>query len=179
MDLKFKYQFLAAVTQMKCQMKNGDFKKKCGAVRQEINTFVQKATKNVIKDFTQPGVISPDTVSVIINAIYFNGEWNEPFHILPNKMEFEGAGEVTAMEVDVDSSAKGLEQLKDIVFNTIQSVPEKRKVTIPKFGVESLFEMNDQLIELELTDPFSRDANFSKMSNTKTYVSAAIHKAVV
>ncbi|ELP83871.1 leukocyte elastase inhibitor, putative [Entamoeba invadens IP1] len=213
MDLKFKDQFLAAVAKMECQMKNGDFKKNCEAVRQEINTFVQTATKDVIKDFIQPGVISPDTVSVIINAIYFKGEWDKPFHILPNKMEFEGAGEVTAMKVNVDSSAsfeddyttvsvcykgfehklvfvmptnmkefeakKGLEQLKDIVVDTIQSFPEKRNVTIPKFSVESSFEMNDQLMKLGLTDPFGCAADFSKMSDTKTYVSAAIHKAVV
>jgi serpin B len=63
------------------------------AARETINRWVEKRTDNKIKDLIQPGVLGALTRLVIVNAIYFRGEWaskfktrltrNEPFFVSP------------------------------------------------------------------------------------------------
>jgi len=47
--------------------------------RKEINNWVEDQTKNKIKDLIQPGVLSPATMLVLVNAIYFYGSWDMQF----------------------------------------------------------------------------------------------------
>ena len=47
--------------------------------RQTINRWVEEKTRDRIKELIAPGILSPDTVLVLANAIYFNGRWQEPF----------------------------------------------------------------------------------------------------
>ncbi len=47
--------------------------------RQTINRWVEEKTRDRIKELIVPGILSPDTVLVLANAIYFNGRWQEPF----------------------------------------------------------------------------------------------------
>lgn len=63
------------------------------AARETINRWVDKRTDHKIKNLIQPGVLGVLTRLVIVNAIYFGGEWackfqasltkNEPFLISP------------------------------------------------------------------------------------------------
>ncbi|MGC8730427.1 MAG: serpin family protein [Candidatus Micrarchaeia archaeon] len=46
-----------------------------------INAWVAKETGNMIKNILTPGSITPDTVAVIINAIYFFGLWQHGFDV--------------------------------------------------------------------------------------------------
>lgn len=58
--------------------------------RKTINAWVEKKTRDKIKDLLAPRVLTPDTTLVLTNAIYFKGTWaakfekaatrNEPFH---------------------------------------------------------------------------------------------------
>lgn len=43
-----------------------------------INNWVKEQTREAIKEIVEPP-IDPDTVLFLINAIYFNGLWSEPF----------------------------------------------------------------------------------------------------
>jgi serpin B len=47
--------------------------------RKEINQWVEQKTNDKIKDLIAPGVINSATRLVLVNAIYFNGKWNEKF----------------------------------------------------------------------------------------------------
>ena len=49
------------------------------AARQQINAWVEKQTRDKIKDLIAPGVITAQTRLVLTNAIYFKGAWAEPF----------------------------------------------------------------------------------------------------
>lgn len=40
-----------------------------------INQFVENATKNNIKDVLKPNAIESDTQLIIVNAVYFKGQW--------------------------------------------------------------------------------------------------------
>lgn len=48
--------------------------------RHTINSWVEKQTKEKIKDLLQPGILTPDTRLVLTNAIYFKSNWQSPFN---------------------------------------------------------------------------------------------------
>ncbi|CAN6381040.1 unnamed protein product [Urochloa humidicola] len=56
-----------------------DFAKKPTESRKQINAWVAKATRNLITEVMDPKDENPLTVHVIANAIYFKGEWRNPF----------------------------------------------------------------------------------------------------
>ncbi|KAK3118618.1 hypothetical protein QOZ80_9BG0702480 [Eleusine coracana subsp. coracana] len=45
----------------------------------QINAWVAKATRNLIIEVVYLDNITDDTVHVVANAIYFKGEWEDPF----------------------------------------------------------------------------------------------------
>ncbi|HPQ42234.1 MAG TPA: serpin family protein, partial [bacterium] len=47
--------------------------------RQRINTWVETETREKIKDLITPGALDPTTVLVLVNAIYFKGDWMAKF----------------------------------------------------------------------------------------------------
>ncbi len=65
------------------------------AARQQINTWVEEKTQDKIKDLIPPGVLDDLTRLVLVNAIYFKGNWasqfakdrtqTAPFSVTPSK----------------------------------------------------------------------------------------------
>ncbi|WP_164779475.1 serpin family protein [Paenibacillus kobensis] len=45
----------------------------------QINGWVSEHTNSMIKKLLDADSVNPDTVLMLLNAIYFNGEWKEPF----------------------------------------------------------------------------------------------------
>ena len=73
-----------------------DFAKDTEGARKIINTWVEKETRDKIKDLIKPGILDPRaTVLVLTNAIYFKGDWaakfkkvdteDKPFHLSADK----------------------------------------------------------------------------------------------
>jgi serpin B len=56
-----------------------DFISNTEAARQTINAWVEKETKDKIKELLREGVLKPTTRLVLTNAIYFKGDWASPF----------------------------------------------------------------------------------------------------
>jgi len=56
-----------------------DFKNDHEVSRLIINDFVSQNTNNLIKDLLKAGTVKPETASVLVNCIYFYGNWLEPF----------------------------------------------------------------------------------------------------
>jgi serpin B len=56
-----------------------DFAGATEAARQTINAWVEKQTRDKIKDLLKPGVLDAMTRLVLTNAIYFKGKWAEEF----------------------------------------------------------------------------------------------------
>ena len=44
-----------------------------------INDWISSQTNSKIKDMLQKNSLGPDTVAVLVNAIYFKGKWKTPF----------------------------------------------------------------------------------------------------
>ncbi len=47
--------------------------------RHKINSWVEEKTENKIKDLIAPGILNAATRLVLVNAIYFKGDWASPF----------------------------------------------------------------------------------------------------
>ncbi|KAF5278859.1 hypothetical protein FQR65_LT03548 [Abscondita terminalis] len=60
-------------------VKNIDFKAKEAAAG-EINQWVSEQTFNKINDLIDPKMISQDTKTVLVNALYFKGSWGTTFN---------------------------------------------------------------------------------------------------
>ena len=58
---------------------NVDFVKEAEKYRVEINKWVEGKTNNKIKDLIQRGVLNGNTRMVLVNAIYFYGQWLNEF----------------------------------------------------------------------------------------------------
>ncbi|KAJ9580159.1 hypothetical protein L9F63_004176, partial [Diploptera punctata] len=56
-----------------------DFSKSTQAVR-AINSWVSKATHGHIESMLDDDVVSPNTMALLLNAIYFKGLWRYPFN---------------------------------------------------------------------------------------------------
>lgn len=94
------YKFLDAflkVTreQYGAELAQVDFLHQSEAARQTINAWVEKQTRDKIKDLIGEGAVGPDTRLVLTNAIYFKGDWQAsfekdathkaPFHVSADK----------------------------------------------------------------------------------------------
>ncbi len=56
-----------------------DFVRQTDQARQRINAWVEEQTQDKIRDLIPPGVLDGMTRLVLTNAIYFKGDWTEPF----------------------------------------------------------------------------------------------------
>jgi serine protease inhibitor len=69
---------------------NAPFRTDPEAAREQINTDVARTTRDLIPELLPPGVIGPDTVAAVVNALYLKVAWRhrfdqddtrpEPFH---------------------------------------------------------------------------------------------------
>merc|ERR1719431_1962728 len=55
-----------------------DFRQSAESAR-AINDWVEEQTKNKISDMVSPQILSVDTTTVLVNAIYFQGKWLSAF----------------------------------------------------------------------------------------------------
>lgn len=79
-----KHPFLPSFSQavqnnLSASIKQVDFRTQYEPVRHEINDWVSEKTKNKINDLIGPGMLNPETLLVLVNAIYFKGGWQHPF----------------------------------------------------------------------------------------------------
>ncbi|KAK1601410.1 hypothetical protein QYE76_007538 [Lolium multiflorum] len=56
-----------------------DFQNHPVEARKQINAWVAKVTRNLISEVVNPQAQSKETLKVVANAIYFKGEWRQPF----------------------------------------------------------------------------------------------------
>ena len=97
------------------------------AARKAINDFVEAHTQEKIKDLIPKSVLEPLTRLVLVNAIYFKGNWADQFN---PKDTAKGAFKVSPSEsMDVDMMHKTAEfaftNLKEPVEATILEIPYK------------------------------------------------------
>ncbi|KAL1258619.1 hypothetical protein QQF64_009196 [Cirrhinus molitorella] len=100
-----------------------DFKKNSEAVRVDINKWVEKKTQDKIKNLLPQGSVSFTTKLVLVNAIYFKGNWEIKF----------------SKEATRDGHFK---------LNKTQNKPVKMMNKKSKFPLALIPEINSQVLEL-------------------------------
>uniref|UniRef100_A0A914R280 Serpin domain-containing protein n=1 Tax=Parascaris equorum TaxID=6256 RepID=A0A914R280_PAREQ len=61
------------------QLRAADFKQ-ATAVANEINAWVENQTNSMIKDLIHPDKITDDSRLILVNAVYFKGDWANKFN---------------------------------------------------------------------------------------------------
>ncbi|XP_036934237.1 leukocyte elastase inhibitor-like [Acanthopagrus latus] len=61
------------------ELESVDFKTNAEAARVNINSWVEKQTQDKIKDLLAEGILNEATKLVLVNAIYFKGNWAKQF----------------------------------------------------------------------------------------------------
>jgi serine protease inhibitor len=123
----------------------------------DINNWVKEKTNNKIEDLIDPGQISEDIISYIINAIYFQGSWAEEFDKERTKKRVfysEKEGEVDMMEresnyhflIEEDVSMVAMEYKNtDYIFYAI--MPSDLSDFYNSFNANKLKILKDKLSE--------------------------------
>uniref|UniRef100_A0A8C3SUI5 Serpin domain-containing protein n=1 Tax=Chelydra serpentina TaxID=8475 RepID=A0A8C3SUI5_CHESE len=61
------------------ELEIADFQNAAEETREQINLWVETFTNGKIKDLFAPGTLSADTMLVLVNAVYFKGQWAVEF----------------------------------------------------------------------------------------------------
>ncbi len=86
------------------QLYKADFARDPETVRNEINRWVSEGTNGMIEDYLKQ--VDPSTVLALINAVYFYGEWSNPFMA---EMTYEETFHGTNGDTQVDMMHQGQE----------------------------------------------------------------------
>ncbi|TFK12370.1 Serpin B4 [Platysternon megacephalum] len=77
---QFLQQYLSCIQKLyQAELKPADFLNAAEETREQINLWVETFTNGKIKDLFAPGNLSTDTVLVLVNAVYFKGQWAVEF----------------------------------------------------------------------------------------------------
>ncbi|KAK9720993.1 Serpin (serine protease inhibitor) [Popillia japonica] len=83
------------------ETENIQFSPDSAAAANKINGWVENKTNNKIKDLIQPNDLNDDTRLVLVNAIYFKGDWLEQFKPQLTKKEKFYLNETDTVECDM------------------------------------------------------------------------------
>ena len=186
-----------------------------------INGWVADRTNGRIRNIATPGALTPMTRLVLVNAIYFNGDWShqfDPENTRPEEFAADGgqpvdvpmmnltaelpyaavdgarlvdlpyAGGALSMTVllpPADGDLSALEERLDARrIDDWMAALEQREVelALPKFTLESSFELGGTLAAMGMPDAFTPGrADFSGMvaDQRPFFIGAILHKAFV
>ena len=194
------------------------------AARRRINAWVEEKTQDKIKELLKPPHVNPLTTLILVNAIYFKGDWasqfdkaqtqEAPFWITPGEStptplmaqtltcgyaEFDAlqalelpyvgdadVGDELSMIVLLPREQDGLaaleRQLTAANLARWRGAIRRREVNVwlPRFKLESEFELSTVLTALGMVDAFGGAADFSGMTGGRDlFISYVVHKAFV
>ncbi|XP_036177425.1 serpin B11 isoform X4 [Myotis myotis] len=149
-----------------------DFQKSTEETRKTINAWVASKTNGKITNLFGKGTIDPSSVMVLVNAIYFKGQWQNKF------LERE----TIKTPFRLSEIEKRLNSKMFHKWTSSSNMMERNvEVHLPRFKLEIKYELNSLLKSLGMTDVFHQSkADLSGMSPAKgLYLSKVIHKSYV
>ncbi|XP_051655444.1 serpin B6-like isoform X7 [Manacus candei] len=172
--------------------------------RKRINGWVEERTEGKIQNLLAEGILDSLTRLVLVNAIYFKGNWENqfnklgtaerPFHINKTKiLELPYAGNELSMIIllpdAIQDGSTGLERLeRELTYEKLRDwiSPEMMgstevRVSLPRFKLEEDYDLKPILSCMGMPDAFdSGKADFSGMSSGNELVlSEVVHKSFV
>ncbi|XP_010643187.1 serpin B3 isoform X2 [Fukomys damarensis] len=180
-----------------------DFENETEESRKKINTWVEKQTHDKIKEIFPQGSLHSDAKLILVNAVYFKGDWIMKFEgkdtverkfwlnkdVQAKMLEMPYKGKALSMVVLLPNEVDGLQQLEDkltveklMEWTSLQSMKKTDvNLHLPKFTMEESYNLESKLINMGMKKAFSpQDADLSSMSRDKDLVvSTVTHKAFV
>uniref|UniRef100_A0A8C0ZQY0 Serpin B6 n=1 Tax=Castor canadensis TaxID=51338 RepID=A0A8C0ZQY0_CASCN len=206
------YDFLANFTNScyqfyQANMEQLDFLKEAETSRKHINVWVADRTKGKITDMLPPYSVGSLTKLILVNAIYFKGNWENqfekkqtkemPFNVSKNEnrtvqmMHQKSSFKMTYVEeistqiLVLPYAGGDLNMVimlpdEDTDLKMVMSV-KRVEVFLPRFKLEENYDMKDVLQDLGMVDAFEQGrADLSGMSSKKDLcLSTVIHKSFV
>jgi serpin B len=178
-------------------VREADFRSDPEAARRRINDDVEQTTHGLIKELLAGGTVSPETVAIIVNALYLKIAWRHPFtegatrpapfHAPAGTLEVptmrqqermgyaERAGwrmatlpTASDVVVDVILPAEGA-RLTTGILTELYDVSTSTRVDLelPRFRVEASAILNAPLGRLGVETAFTGDADFSGITTAE------------
>uniref|UniRef100_A0A672IS06 Antithrombin-III n=1 Tax=Salarias fasciatus TaxID=181472 RepID=A0A672IS06_SALFA len=180
-----------------------DFKEHAEESRVTINDWIANKTENRIQETLPAGVLDSTTVLVLVNTIYFKGQWKNKFdkdngvvadfHVSPSRscavqlLEMPYSGDDITMVMILPSKDTPLSKVEEMLdLGKLSSWLDQMKETtvsvqLPRFRVEDSFSLKEKLQSMGLRDLFNADrASLPGMledGSDGIYISDAFHKA--
>uniref|UniRef100_A0A8D2EGS2 Serpin B6 n=1 Tax=Theropithecus gelada TaxID=9565 RepID=A0A8D2EGS2_THEGE len=203
------YDFLSCFTDScskfyQAKIENLDFVKDTETCRRHINAWVADKTEGKITEVLPRGSVDSSTKLILVNAIYFKGNWDHsfekyktremPFKISKVKIFTEilvlpYVGKELHMIImlpdentDLETVEKELSYERFIEWTKPDKMHEREmEVFLPRFKLEETYNMEDVLRSMGMVDAFEQDrADFTGMSSKKDlYLSKVTHKSFV
>jgi serine protease inhibitor len=128
-----------------------DFQTDPEGSRKHINDWVSQQTNDRIKDLIAPKQITPDTRLVLTNAVYFKGEWADPFKEAETKDEDFTTldGGKPRMKLMHNSAPKGAKYAAFNADGSLFATPEMVS-TRERHGNANLYPAGDGFLIAEL-----------------------------
>jgi serine protease inhibitor len=186
-----------------------DFRHDPEGSRRKINEDVEQTTRGLIQELVAAGMISPETAAVIVNALYLKVAWqtafpqttSAPFRApsgtrkVPTMRQQERMRYAAARGWRMVSVPTASEVVVDVLLPQLVGAPltvdvltslyaASRATTVdlmvPRFRVESEAVLNDHLHRLGVVTAFTRDADFSGITDdARILIDLVVHKAVL
>ncbi len=196
--LAFTREFYGSETQP------SDYKTDAEGVRQKINSWVESKTNDKIKDLIGEGVLNPLTRLVLVNAIYFKGDWAQQFKesatrpapftltdgtkvdvpMMSQTADFKRArtDKLQALELPYAGGELSMiillpnpgEKIEPVSLDDLEFHKMEINVQLPKFKLESSFSLNGTLAGMGMPLAFSDKADFSGMDGSRDLYIGAI-----
>jgi len=136
----------------KAGIKKVDFSNNHPQVRKDINEWVENKTNNKIQDLIKRNMLTPLTRLVLVNAIYFNGNWNSPFKEEKTKKDTFFIYSECSTQTDFMNKTITLKYYKDNLAKVVEIPYEGKEISMmiilphERYGMKKLeSKLNDEL----------------------------------
>lgn len=194
-----------------------DYQTQAELARQTINQWTEEQTNHKIQDLIQKGALGALTRLVLVNAIYFKGNWAQQFaekathespftlhdgttvtvpmmmqtgsfkhassdHVQVLELPYEG--DDLSMLIFLPNDPDGLpaleEQLSPEWIDTLDLFPRELNIQLPRFKLETSYQLGPILSRMGIPLAFSDRADFSGMTAAeRLLISQVIHKGFI
>ncbi|XP_052592392.1 serpin B4-like isoform X2 [Peromyscus californicus insignis] len=203
-DFPFLQEFLEDINKFyHANVESLDFAHAADQSQKKINSWVESQTNGKIKDLFPDGSLSSSTILVLVNAVYFKGQWDHKFDEKHTGEEnFWLNKDVQAKIVEIPYKCKelsmfillpneidGLKKLEDeltadklIEWTSPQNMDMiELYLSLPRFRVEQKYDLPAPLEHMGMVDAFNaQKADFLGMSSREgLVVSQVLHKSFV
>ncbi|XP_018412425.1 PREDICTED: leukocyte elastase inhibitor [Nanorana parkeri] len=113
----FSSEFLSSLQRLyQAKLGTVDFLTAYEAARKEINAWVSEQTMGKIPEVLSEGSVDPTTILVLVNAIYFKGDWAEKFNVQ------QTADAPFRLSKNEQKTVKMMYQMKKFPFNYVPEI---------------------------------------------------------